>query len=39
MNILEIEQKAAIIEELQVVLRARRETYKTLKREIKELEE
>jgi len=38
-NILEIEQKTAIISELQEVLIEKKEQYKTLKREIRELEE
>lgn len=38
-NILEIEQKTAIINELQGKLKEKKETYKTLKRDIKEIEE
>ena len=38
-NILEIEQKTAIIAELQEVLKEKKALYKTLKREIRELEE
>jgi len=38
-NILEIEQKSAIIYELQEKLKDRKAQYKTLKQDIKELEE
>ena len=38
-NILEIEQKTAIINELQDVLMERKAQYKALKQDIKELEE
>ena len=38
-NILEIEQKTAIIAELQEILKEKKAQYKTLKREIRELEE
>ena len=38
-NILEIEQKTAIIHELQYTLEQRKATYKALKQEIKELEQ
>lgn len=37
-NILEIEQKTAIVHELQYNLEERKVTYKALKKEIKELE-
>jgi hypothetical protein len=38
-NILEIEQKTAIINELQDILRERKLQYKSLKSDIKELED
>jgi hypothetical protein len=38
-NILEIEQKTAIINELQDILKERKAEYKALKQDIKELEE
>ena len=38
-NILEIEQKTAIINELQNILRERKLQYKSLKQDIKELED
>ena len=38
-NILEIEQKSAIIHELQQILKEKKEYYKELKREIKEIED
>ena len=38
-NILEIEQKSAIINELQLILKEKKEYYKELKKEIKEIED
>ena len=38
-NLLEIEQKSVIIDELQQILEDKIKAYKTLKREIKELDE